>query len=518
MKNNRVPGRAAITIFWIFFLLLSFSFAHAEETVIRILHINDFHGFAEPYIPLGSKEMLGGIAYLAARSDALRKERPTLLLSAGDMIQGNNWANLFHGESVIELMNAMEFDAMVLGNHEFDFGQEVLRKRISEARFPVLGANVQGLEMLNPFVVREISGVRIAIIGVVTDDTPVTTHPRNVAGLKFEPPADAVERYVRELRQKADIIIVLSHSGYSADRILAEKVEGIDVIVGGHSHTKLEKPVMLGKAVIVQAWEHGKAFGVLDLTVQDGKITGFEGHLEEISPAPGAEDKSTLAIVEKYKQKNDSALNKKVGETAVDLDGENVRRKETNLGDLVTDVMRKVSGADAAIINGGAIRTSIKKGGIRVKDIYSALPFDDYIVAIRLTGKQIRAALEHGVAAIEEGSGRFPQVSGISFSYAPTEKEGSRVKDIFIAGKPLEPGREYTVATNDFLAAGGDGYKAFGDALRSSGDFSSIGGTLKGEKLVYSDPGKSLKDLFVEYSRTRKRIAPAVEGRIREIP
>lgn len=506
-----------VALFCLCLLVLSFSFAHAEETVIRILYINDFHGFAEPYIPLGSKEMLGGIGYLAAKADALRKEKPALLLSAGDMIQCNNWANLFQGESVIELMNAMKFDVMVLGNHEFDFGQEVLKKRISEARFPVLGANVRGLDKLKPFIIRNISGVRIAIIGVVTEDTPETTHPRNVAGLKFEPPAETVEKYVKELKQKADIIIVLSHIGYSADRMLAEKVGGIDVIVGGHSHTKIERQVTVGKTVVVQAWEHGKALGVLDLTVKDGKITGFEGHLEEIRPVRGAEDRAALAIVEKYKQKVDAMLNEKVGETEVDLDGENVRRKETNLGNLVADVMRQVSEADMAIVNSGAIRTSIKKGEIRVKDIYSVLPFNNYIVAIRLTGKQIREALEHGVSAIEEGSGRFPQVSGLSFTYSPSEKEGSRVKEILIAGKPLEPEKEYTVATNDFLAAGGDGYKVFGDAIRSSGDFSNIGGAIKGEKLVYSDSSRWLKDGVAEYIRTKKTIAPEVKGRIKEI-
>jgi 2',3'-cyclic-nucleotide 2'-phosphodiesterase (5'-nucleotidase family) len=499
-------------------VFLSLSFAHAEETVIRILHINDFHGFAEPYKPLGSNETLGGIAYLATKAAALRRERPTLLLSAGDMIQGNNWANLSQGESVIELMSAMRFDAMVLGNHEFDFGQEVLKKRISEARFPVLGANVRGLNTMKPYILREISGVRVAIVGVVTEDTPVTTHPRNVVGLKFVPAADVLEKYVKELGSMADIIIVLSHVGYSADRALAEKIKGIDVIVGGHSHTKLEKPVTLGNTVIVQAWEHGKALGVLDLTVKDGKITGFEGHLEEIRPVPDAEDENVLAIVEKYKQRVDAVLNEKVGETKVDLDGDNVRRKETNLGDLVADVMRQVSGADVALVNGGDIRTSIKKGEIQVKDIYSVLPFNDYLVAIRLTGKQIREALEHGVSAIEEGSGRFPQVSGLSFTYAPSEKEGSRVKEILIAGKPLEPEREYTVATNDFLAAGGDGYKVFGEAIRGSRDFSNIGGTLKGEKLVYSDSGTWLKDMVSTFIREKKKIAPEIEGRIKEIP
>jgi len=134
-------------------LFLSTTFAHGQQAEIRVLPVNDFHGFAEPYQPLGSNERLGGLPYLAARIDELRKEKPSLLLSAGDMIQGNNWANLFQGASVIEWMNEMRFDAMVLGNHEFDFGQEVLKKRISEARFPILGANVEGMGALKPFVI-----------------------------------------------------------------------------------------------------------------------------------------------------------------------------------------------------------------------------------------------------------------------------------------------------------------------------------------------------------------------------
>jgi 2',3'-cyclic-nucleotide 2'-phosphodiesterase (5'-nucleotidase family) len=166
----------------ILFIFLSITFANGQPAEIRILHVNDFHGFAEPYKPLGSDELFGGIPYLAAKANELRKGKPSLLLSAGDMIQGNNWANLFQGESVMEWMNAMRFDAMVLGNHEFDFGQEVLRKRISEARFPTLGANVKGVEGLKPYVIKELKGIKVAIIGVVTEDTPASTHPRNVAG------------------------------------------------------------------------------------------------------------------------------------------------------------------------------------------------------------------------------------------------------------------------------------------------------------------------------------------------
>jgi 2',3'-cyclic-nucleotide 2'-phosphodiesterase (5'-nucleotidase family) len=501
----------------IFVFFLSTTFSYGQQGEIRILHVNDFHGFAEPYSSLGSDELLGGIPYLAARVDELRKEKPSLLLSAGDMIQGNNWANLFQGESVMEWMNAMRFDAMVVGNHEFDFGQDVLKKRISEARFPILGANVEGLGALKPYVIKELTGIKVALIGIVTDDVPLSTHPRNAAGLRFFSPVEIAEKYVGELRKKADVVVVLSHIGFPADRVLAEKVEGIDVIVGGHSHTKITKPVSLGKTLIVQAWEHGKALGVLDLLIKDGKVIGSEGHLEEIRPEKCKEEKASLAIMKKYGERVDAVLNERIGEAEVDLDGENVRTKETNLGNFITDIMRHASGADVTLINGGSIRTSIKKGEVRMKDVYSVLPFDNYIVAIKLTGKQIKEALEHGVSAVEEREGRFPQVSGLFFKYSPSEEGGSRIKEVFVAGRPIDLDGEYTVGTNDFLAVGGDGYKAFGEAIKSSGDFSVVGGMMKGEKVVYSDSGRWLRDVVAESIKEKKKIAPKTEGRIVEI-
>lgn len=509
--------RLSTTICCIFLFFLFATFAYGQQVEIRILHVNDFHGFAEAYKPLGSDELLGGIAYLAAKANELRKEKPSLLLSAGDMIQGNNWANLFQGESVIEWMNEMRFDAMVLGNHEFDFGQEVLKKRISEARFPILGANVEGVERLKPYVIKELKGIKVALIGVVTEDVPLSTHPRNVAGLNFISPMKIIEKYIKELKNKVDVMVVLSHSGHPADRMLAEKVEGIDVIVGGHSHTKITKPVKVGNTIIVQAWEHGKALGVLDFTIKDGKVIRSEGRLEEIKPEEGREDRATLALLNKYKGKMDAVLNEKIGEAEVDLDGENVRKRETNLGNFIADIMRRISGADITLINGGGIRTSIKKGEVRVKDVYSVLPFDNYIVAIKLTGQQIREALEHGVSAVEDEEGRFPQVSGLTFTYSPSEKRGSRIKEISVVGHSIDFDREYVVATNDFLAAGGDGYQAFREAIKSSRDFSVMGGMMKGEKVVYSDSGRWLRDVVLEYIKELKRIAPTVEGRIVEI-
>jgi 5'-nucleotidase / UDP-sugar diphosphatase len=503
----------------ILFFTLAISSAYGGQSEIRILHVNDFQGFAEPYKPFGSNQEVGGVAYLASKAEELRKGKASLLLSAGDMIQGNNWANLFEGKSVIELMNEMRFDAMVIGNHEFDFGQEVLRKRISEANFPVLGANVEGFDSLRPYVVKDLGGIKIGILGLVTEDVPATTHPKNVAGLQFLSVVDIAGKYVKELKSKAHIIVVLSHIGHAFDRILAEKVKGIDVIVGGHSHTRVAKPVKVGDTVIVQAWEHGRALGLLDLTLEDGKIISFDGYLEEIKPGAEKEDQRILAIVERYRQKVTTVLNEKVAKIEEDLDGEreSLRTRETNLGNFVADIMRNVSKADVAIINGGGIRASIKKGEIRVKEIYSALPFDNYVVAIKLTGRQIREALEHGVSGIEEKEGRFPQVSGLTFIYSPLNRVGSRLKEILVAGHPIDLEREYIVATNDFLAAGGDGYKAFGDAVKSSKDFSVIGGMMKGEKLVYSNSGRWLRDVVAEYMKEVKRIAPKIEGRITEV-
>jgi 2',3'-cyclic-nucleotide 2'-phosphodiesterase (5'-nucleotidase family) len=500
----------------VFLVFLYLPFTHGQQVEIRILHLNDFHGFAEPYQPIGSDELLGGISYLATKANELRKEKPTLLLCAGDMIQGHHWANLFQGESVIELMNEMKFDAMVLGNHEFDFGQEALQKRISEAAFPILGANVKGLNGLKPFVIKEVKGVKVGIIGIVTEETPVATHPRNIKGIQFLSPMEVVEKYSSDLKNRVDLIVVLSHIGHSNDRRLAENVKGIDLIVGGHSHTKLNKPVTVEGTILVQAWEHGKALGVLDLVLENGKIVKYEGYLEGIKPI-GQKDQAVSVLVEKYKEKVGILLNEEVGETEEDLDGENVRRGETNFGDLVADILRQASGSDITIINGGGIRASIRKGRIKMKDVYNALPFNNYIVTIKLTGKQIWEALEHGVSNVEDEEGRFPQVSGLTFKYSLSEKKGERVREIFIFGKPIDLDKEYVVATHDFLAAGGDGYQAFKKGMESSRDFSNVGGILKGEKVVTSDSGKWLRDIVVEYIKGKKRVAPRIEGRITEV-
>jgi 2',3'-cyclic-nucleotide 2'-phosphodiesterase (5'-nucleotidase family) len=498
-------------------LLLLTPWGYAAQVDLKILYVNDFHSFAEPYKPTGSDAPLGGIAYLAGAVDRARGKQPSLLLSAGDMIQGNPWANLVRGKSTIEVMNAMRFDAMVVGNHEFDFGPKVLKERMAQARFPFLGANVKGISALKPYVIKNLQGVRIAIIGVVTPEIAVTTHPRNVAGLTFSTPESAVKKYLPELKRRADIVIVLSHCGFPADKELAARVPEIDVIVGGHSHTKILQPELVGQTIIVQAWEHAKGLGVLNLKVKDGKVIGFDGALQEISPATGAPNAQVKEIVDRYERQVDSLLQRVIGETQVDLDGEHVRTGETNLGDFVADVMRQTAGAEAALINGGTIRTSVPQGQITLKDIYAMLPFDNYLVAISLTGAQIKAALEHGVARLEERSRSFPQVSGLTFTYSPSAPAGFRIKEVTVGGQPLDAQKEYVVATHDFLVAGGDGYTVFGEALKSAGDYTNLGGTITSSKLAYNDPGAWLRDLVIHAIQARKTIAPKTDGRIKAV-
>jgi 5'-nucleotidase / UDP-sugar diphosphatase len=246
-------------------------------------------------------------------------------------------------------------------------------------------------------------------------------------------------------------------------------------------------------------------------------VIGAEERLEDISPAEGGSDGAVLAIVGKHRQHADAVLEEKIGEASVDLDGVNVRRQETNLGNLIADILRKTAGADAGLINGGTVRTSIRKGDIRVKDVYSVLPFESYPVAIRLTGKQMRDALEHGVSGIAEGAGRFPQVSGIRFGYRPWGPLGARTENLSVGGEPVDDGKVYSVATIDFLAARGDGFRSFVDAIRSAGNSSQEADRLTGDAIVFNDTNRWLRDIVIDHIRETKQINPSFEGRIREV-
>jgi 5'-nucleotidase/UDP-sugar diphosphatase len=511
MKKRRI-------MFWCLILSVvvgAGTFSQAgQETRLRILYLNDFHGYAEPHRPVGSSEAIGGIAHLAAAVNRLRVGQPTLLLAAGDMIQGNQWANFFQGASVLRVMNTLGFDALVVGNHEFDFGQEVLKQRIGEAAFPVLGANVEGLPEIRPYVLKEIEGWKVLIIGVVTEDTPVMTHPKNVAGLAFLSPESTIQRILTAHAPEADLVIVLSHLGLPADRKLAQQVKGIHLIVGGHTHTRIEQPLRVNGTWIVQAWEHGKVLGCLDLMISKSGSRLSEGRLIDIKPG-GEPDKAVSALVDETSRRVKAELEEVIGEALVDLEGQGARRQETNLGDLLTDILRAETGADLAVLNGGGIRTDIPQGPIQIKTVLDVLPFNNFPVVLRLSGKEIKEVLEQGVSDLGGHGGKFLQVSGLRLVYRQSARPGSRVQEVRINGQPLDPDREYLLATNDFLAAGGDGFSVFKKAFpdeASSPDWKPESGS---GRVVLYDRGRTVQELVITYIKRQKKVTASPDGRIR---
>ena len=493
----------------VFFVLFSLTFLsctiirpHKEVYHLTILYINDYHGHITSFKPnFKDKHKMGGMARIATIVKEIREENaknrvPTLFLCAGDILQGTPMSTVFKGEPDFICLNKIGLDAMVLGNHEFDYGQKNLRRLIQIAHFPVLGANVvtegDKKPFAKPFFTKKIKGLYISILGLVTTETPITTHPRNVKGLLFLDPVTTAEKILTKVRRRS-LVIGLTHLGYKMDRKFAESTNRIDVIIGGHSHTKIDKPERVKNTLICQAYEYGEYVGRLDLDIETGRVLRYEGKLIPVTEDI-KEDTEIKKIIDKYQAKLDKKLKEVIGITIVPLDGkrEDIRNTETNLGNLVADIMRKTARADIALVNAGSIRANIAAGNIAVEDIMKVLPFGGHLVTMKLTGNEILEVLTH-FASLEPGSGGFLQVSGLTI-----EIEKKQIKTLGINGKQLEPEKIYKVATNDFLAAGGDGYNTF----KNGRD--------------YMDTGLVISDIFTDYVKEQKEINVTTDGRIKK--
>lgn len=506
MERLRQAGRMLLAFLILSLLALPAAASAAQgETTITIVHVNDVHSRVE------QTDANIGYAKLAAFVKQLKAENPnTLLLDAGDSLHGQTIANLERGGSIVRMMNAVGFDAMATGNHDYNYGYGRLLELAGEASFPVLAANVykpDGTRLLEPYVVLDAGGVRVAVFGLATPETTYKTHPDNVAGLTFADPVEEAKRVVAELEGKADAVIALAHLGLdeaSADtsRKLAEEVPGIDLIVDGHSHTALPEGLEAGGTLIVQAGEYGGHVGVVELTVGPAGVKARNARLIPAEETTGIEpDPGVLAVIEEVKANQEPLLSEIVGKSLVDLDGEreHVRAGETNLGNLIADAMLFETGADVALTNGGGIRASIPAGDITKGQVITVLPFGNYIQTKEVTGAHLLAALEHGVSAYPEPLGGFPHVAGMTFKIDPGKPAGERVYDVRVDGKPLDLQAVYTLATNDFLAAGGDQYAMLAEQP-VTGDFAS------------------LEEAVIRYLQAEGEVAPKTEGRIRVEP
>jgi len=468
--------------------------------VVTVLVSADIHGHLEPYKPVGSDYYIGGMAKMSRYVNQVwYDQKALLLLDVGDAPYNTNVANLFEGEPVIRIMNWMGYDAMVLGNHDFDFPFSVLERNAKLADFPFLSANTlkdgRHPDFLKPYHIIECGGITFGIIGVTDDESAWYTHPNNVKGITFIDHFEAAKEAVAQLKGKVDFIIALAHL-HGDNHALSQKVEGIDLVYGGGTDI-VAFPEKIHDSWLLSSGKHAELISQTNLNFWDKEVLGFTfSHIFLSQNMP--DDPVVDLIVKKAVSAMDARLMRVVGETKVLLDGERstVRLKESNLGNVIADSLRAMTDADIALQNGGGIRESVPPGKITVKDIYTVLPFDNTVVVVEATGKQVWDALEHGIAAYPGAAGQFLQVSGVSYTFDASKEPYHRLLSVIYNGAPIEMDRKYRVVANDFLTGGGDKFLMLTEC----------------KELVRTK--SYLRDAFTEYFLKNPVISPQLEGRI----
>jgi 2',3'-cyclic-nucleotide 2'-phosphodiesterase (5'-nucleotidase family) len=507
--------------------------ATAEVDSLVLLHTNDVHSHLDPR-RASSGEAIGGAA---ARAALLARERArggvSLTLDAGDVFQGTAYYNFFRGVPDYRVMSRMGYDLGALGNHDLDDGPLSWLRASRDARFPILSANVfvaaesawaagrppvpaalrKGARWIGgapvpesaplrrlceASVVRQVGGRRIAFLGLTTGDLPRIVSVGPNRGVAVSDPVAVAEALVPELRRKADVVIVLSHIGVEEGRRLARRVPGIDVIVGGHTHTLLKEPVFVPNpadengfhgTAIVQAGSRGEWLGRTVLRFDGKRLTAVTGTVLPVRPGAG-EDAGVERILEPYRDSISTRMAAPVFRTSRAYGTAGLKDGDTPLGNFVADALREPVHADIAIQNVGGIRGGIPKGNVTVGDLYSVLPFENRIVIVEMRGWQVRGLLDFIARRI--GKGGFAQVSGVRFTI-----RRDRASDIGVGGKPLDPNRTYRVATIDFLYDGGDGFTAFAKAGPAE------------------DTGREQREAAIDFLRRRPQYRFEDDGRIR---
>ena len=516
--------------------------AHAEFN-LTILHTNDFHSRIEPINKYDSNcsaedDAEGACFGGSARLDtAIKAQRAlieeaggnVILVDGGDQFQGSLFYTYYKGKAAAEMMNALGYDGMTVGNHEFDDGPEVLRGFMDAIEFPILLANADVsnepslADTLLPSIVIERGGEKIGLVGLTPVDTPEIASPG--PNITFSDPVPALQAEVERLTADGVTkVIALSHSGYFVDRHIAKNVSGVDVIVGGHSNTFLSNisddaagpyPTMIdgpdgNPTAVVQAYAYGKYLGMLNVTWNDdGTLKAAEGEpiLMDGSIAENAELKARIA---ELAGPLDEIRDEIVAEAADALDGDraNCRVRECTMGNLVADAMLdrvKDQGIDIAIMNSGGIRASIDAGPVTMGEVLTVLPFQNLLATFELTGADVIAALENGVSQVEEVKGRFAQVAGLRYSWSPSvaPMEG-RIQSVEVmqdgAWVPIDPAATYGVVSNNFLRSGGDGYSVFADNAINAYDF-----------------GPNLENVMADFMAASGAYQPILEDRITQV-
>jgi 2',3'-cyclic-nucleotide 2'-phosphodiesterase (5'-nucleotidase family) len=389
---------------------------------------------------------------------------------------------------------------MAVGNHEFDWGPDVFNRMLSSSGFPFLSSNMKTgtdryIPGVKPYIVIQRKNLNVAVIGIITPDLPYLAKLDSTVGVAVRNPEDILPEIIKKVKEAgADIIVVLSHLGIDAYKALAKRVSGIHVIVGGHSHTALESPITVGNTVIVQAGCYGMYLGILELGIKTGTDPPayriIRGELEKVLTGPDRPyDEKVARIVSSYHNRIKNEFARTVGETDIDLIRND--RQESNIGNLVCDMMRETTGAEIALLNSRSLRTDIAAGKITLEQVHALMPFDNVLVTMDLTGRQLLEILNFSAVQLYSRL----QISGIHVTYNPLNAGGRPVKEITIGLQPLDPDRTYRIATNDFLASGGDRFITFRE----------------GKNISY---GTNLREAFLSYLKKHSPVKPRLEGRI----
>ncbi|NUB44239.1 5'-nucleotidase C-terminal domain-containing protein [Fertoebacter nigrum] len=520
------------------FLALTAGAAAADYT-LHVIHINDLHSRIEAINGFDStcsaeeaaeNACFGGVARVATKinelRDALRADgQNVIVLDAGDQYQGSLMYTTYKGDAEIEFMEKIGFDAMAVGNHEFDDGPEGLLKLVDGVSFPVISGNIDVSRSnilagkVENHVVLEVGGEKIGLISALATDTVDTSSPG--PEVIFTDEIESLQADVAALEAEGVTkIIALNHVGYGKDQVIAAAVPGIDAVVGGHSHTYLSKtdpdragayPTWVSQedgtlVPVVQAYAYSKYVGHLELTFDDaGKLIYADGNtiLLDASVTP---DPEIEARVKELAGPIEELKTRVVAETVEAIDGarEACRAVECPMGNLVAEAMLdrvKDQGITIAIANGGGLRASIDAGEVTMGEVLSVLPFQNTLSTFQVTGDVVIAALENGVGQVEEGAGRFPQVAGLKYTFDPAAPAGARVSDVQVmvggdAWAPIDPAATYGLVSNNYVRGGGDGYRMFVDAANAY------------------DFGPDLADVTADYLAANAPYTPFTDGRI----
>jgi 5'-nucleotidase / UDP-sugar diphosphatase len=509
---------------------------------LNILHINDFHSRIESINKFdstcsaeeeGKNECFGGAARLLTAinqtRDALKAQgKNVLLLNAGDNFQGSLFYTTYKGTVEAEVLNAMKFDAMTVGNHEFDDSEDGLAGFLDKVQFPVVTANVVATaaskigDRVKPSIVLEVGGQKIGIVGAVANDTAELATPG--PNITIAEDVAKISEQVQKLKQDGvDKIIALTHVGYPRDLEFIAKIPDVDVVVGGHTHTLLSNtdqkaegpyPTLVDnpggyKVPVVQAGQYSKYLGDLKVVFDDSGVVKESKGDPILIDSSFKPDEATLKRIDELKAPIEALKSKVVGSSEGPIEGDRkvCRVKECSMGNLVADATLarvKDQGVTIAFANSGGLRSSIDAGDVSMGEVLTVLPFQNTVATFQLKGEDIRAALENGVSQIDDGAGRFMQVSGLKYSFDRSKPAGGRVVSVEVkegdAFVPLDPAKTYIVAANNYVRTGGDGFKVFATKAINAYDF-----------------GPNLEEAVAAYITANSPYKPYTDGRISEV-